>query len=292
MSKMQRTLVIAEIGECYNGDMATAYKLIETAKNCGCDIVKFQTLDIKTIDDDDPERDWFYKIAMSPERIRELVGHARKTGIEILFTPQDEETAGWLLDCGLDSLKLASNAIGNKTLIKYANDNFKKVYVSTGMASLTEVIETVEKLSKPEELYIFHCVSEYPTGPLLEKNGLSALKNENVHLNMMLMLKALFPMHKIGYSDHTVNTFVPAIAVAMGADIIEKHITLDRTTPMEHFKNGLEYMGTDHLLSLEPDELAQMVQNIRDVEIIKGEWKWQRSEGEVLLRDFIRERFR
>jgi sialic acid synthase SpsE len=137
-----------------------------------------------------------------------------------------------------------------------------------------------------------HCISEYPTGPLLEKNGLNALKNENVHLNMMVMLKRLFKGYKVGYSDHTGNIFVPAIAVAMGAKVIEKHITLDRRTPIECFNKGLGYMGTDHVLSLEPDELKQMVKNIREVEKIKGEWRWERTEGECILREFIRGRFR
>jgi N,N'-diacetyllegionaminate synthase len=289
---MQHTLIIAEIGECYNGDMATAYKLIETAKSCGCDMVKFQTLDVKTIDDDDPERDWFYKIAMTPERIRLLKAYADKTGIGILFTPQDAETAGWLLECGLTSVKLASNAIGNRPLIQFCGEHFKTVFVSTGMATLDEVAETVDLLKNAEQLIIFHCVSEYPTGPLLEKNGLTALKSKNVHLNMMLILKMLFPEHRIGYSDHTLSAFIPALAVAMGAEAIEKHITLDRKTPFEHYTKGLEYMGTDHMLSLEPDELAEMVMRIREAETVKGDWKWKRSEGEIILREFIRERFR
>jgi sialic acid synthase SpsE len=137
-----------------------------------------------------------------------------------------------------------------------------------------------------------HCVSEYPTGPLLEQRGLKALSPEEVRLNMMRILMALFPQHKIGYSDHTVGILAPVAAVAMGAAVIEKHITLDRKTPVENFLQGKEYLGTDHVLSLEPAELREMVRQIREVEQMLGPWKWERSEGELILREFLRERFK
>ena len=104
-----------------------------------------------------------------------------------------------------------------------------------------------------------HCISEYPTGPLLEQRGLKALSNEDVRLNMMRMLIELFPQYNIGYSDHTCGILAPLVAVAMGAKVIEKHITLDRQTPMKNFETGGEYLGTDHVLSLEPEELGEMV---------------------------------
>ena len=107
----------------------------------------------------------------------------------------------------------------------------------------------------------------------------------------MLMLKEMYPDYKIGYSDHTDGILVPITAVAMGAEVIEKHFTLDRKTPIEHYNNQGEYMGTDHVLSIEPPELQQMVNTIRRVENIKGTWEWKRSEGEEILRKFLRGRY-
>jgi sialic acid synthase SpsE len=136
-----------------------------------------------------------------------------------------------------------------------------------------------------------HCISEYPTGPLLEKRGLVALAPEDARLNMKRMLISMFPHRKVGYSDHTAGILVPVAAVAMGAQVIEKHITLDRSTPMRNFQAGGPYLGTDHVLSLEPAELREMVRMIREVEKSLGPWEWDRTEGEKILRDFIRGRF-
>ena len=159
------------------------------------------------------------------------------------------------------------------------------------MAELSEIREGIKLLSKPEEVIIMHCISEYPTGPLLEERGLSALDERDAHLNMMTMLKKEFPENKIGYSDHTDGIFVPLIAVAMGAEVIEKHFTLDRQTPINNYLNKKEYMGTDHVLSIEPDDLKTMVKEIRRVEKCQGNMKWERSTGERILLDFLRGRY-
>ena len=96
---------------------------------------------------------------------------------------------------------------------------------------------------------------------------------------------------KVGYSDHTDGILASVAAAAMGAEVIEKHFTMDRETPIAHFNNHEEYMGTDHVLSVEPKELQQMVDAIRRVEMIRGQWKWERSEGEKILRNFLRGRY-
>ena len=164
--------------------------------------------------------------------------------------------------------------------------------MSTGMASLDEINKAVDNLNSVDELYIMHCISEYPTGPLLERRGLKALDIQDVHLNMMKMLRTVYPHFKIGYSDHTGGILAPVIAVAAGAKVIEKHITLDRKRPIENYLQGKEYLGTDHILSIEPPELKEMVKQIRQVESMLGEWNWERSEGEKILLDFLRGRFK
>lgn len=289
---MDRTLIIAEIGECFNGDLNIAERLIFEAKEAGCDIVKFQTLDNESISDDDPERDWFLRVALDPEKVNYLTRCAEKHNIDILFTPDNIKTAYWILDAGCKDVKIASSIVTDKEYVEFINANFGRVFLSTGMCSLDEVNEAIDCLKDARELYIMHCVSEYPTGPLLEQQGLKALAPEDVRLNMMRMLLTLFPQFKIGYSDHTDGILAPVAAVAMGAQVIEKHITLDRRTPVENFRQGKEYLGTDHVLSIEPAELKEMVRQIREVEKMAGPWKWQRSEGEIILRDFLRGRFK
>lgn len=289
---MSKTIIIAEIGECFNGDLDRAQRLMFEAGEAGCDIAKFQTLDYENISEDDPEKEWFEKIALSQADIKKLIDYADTLELHILFTPENIKTAGWLLEAGLKDVKIASSTTNEKEFIEFVNAHFDRVFMSTGMCSLNEVNEAVDSLKQVRELYIMHCVSEYPTGPLLEQRGLKALSPEDVRLNMMRILMALFPQHKIGYSDHTVGILAAVAAVAMGAAVIEKHITLDRKTPVENFLQGKEYLGTDHVLSAEPEELREMVRQIREVEQMLGPWKWERSEGEIILREFLRERFK
>lgn len=291
MDSNSRTVIIAEIGECFNGKLDIAQKLMIVAKEADCDIAKFQTLDYANISEEDPEKEWFKKIALDLEKIGCLIKYAKEIDIQILFTPENVKTAGWLLDAGLKDLKIASSSADDTELIDFVNNHFERVFISTGMASLDEVNAAVARLNKVSDLYIMHCVSEYPTGPLLEQRGLKALSSCDVRLNMMRILMDLFPQHKIGYSDHTSGILAPIAAVAMGARVIEKHITLDRKGPVRNFDTGGEYLGTDHVLSLEPVELKEMVRDIREVEKMRGELKWERSEGELILREFLRERF-
>ena len=286
-----KTIITVEIGECFNGDMDIARKLIVVAKDAGCDYVKFQTLDTEGIDEDDPEKDWFLKVALNENQLKELLEYSENVGINFSCTPENKNKAKILSELGLKGVKIASSSLIDHELLAYVNSNFERVFLSTGMGSLDEIYEAVKVLNNVKDLYILHCISEYPTGPLLEQRGLRALSHSDVRFNMMKMLMQLFPDYKIGYSDHTAGILAPVVAVAMGARAIEKHITLDRQTPIRNFETGGEYLGTDHVLSLEPDELKEMVKNIREVEKMFGPWNWERSEGERILRKFLRARF-
>lgn len=283
--------IIAEVGECFNGEMKNAYRMIEEAGKAGCNIVKFQLLDMEEVAKDDPEYEWFVKLSLPLWKIKDLIRCAEENHIGILFTPVSLRTAEDIYAAGQKQIKIASSFIRKKELLEYVNEHFERVYISTGMAELDEIRTAMELLDKPGEKILLHCVSEYPTGPLLEQRGLKALDETDVHLNMMSILKALYPTVCVGYSDHTNDIWAPITAVAMGAEVIEKHITLDRKTPIDHFNHGGEYMGTDHVLSIEPKELRLMVNGIRRVEKMKGVWKWERSEGEKILIDFLRGRY-
>lgn len=286
-----RTTVIAEAGECFNGDMETAHRMIFEAKKADCDIVKFQLLDMDEVSADDPEYEWFAKLDLSPPKLQRLIRWAAEEGIGILFTPVSVRTAQQLVDAGQDRVKIASSFIRKKELLAYIAQHFQTIYASTGMAGLDEIAEMLRVLKNVGDIRLLHCISEYPTGPLLEQRGLKAMEEKDARLNMMLMLKDVFKHCRIGYSDHTDGIFVPVVAAAMGARIIEKHMTLDRKTPLEAYRTGTAYMGTDHVLSAEPDELREMVRLIRHVDEVKGSWEWDRSEGEKILARFLRERY-
>lgn len=283
--------VIAEVGECFNGDFSTALKMIEIAKQCGCDMVKFQLLDMEEVDKSDPEYNWFSKLELTPDYINQLISKAREVNIGILFTPVSVKTARWLYEAGQIAVKIASSFVSKYELLEYIKNHFDTIYASTGMASMDEINNLLDILGSDKDIRLMHCISEYPTGPLLDKRGLRALDEKDVHLEMMNMMKDYYSNIPVGYSDHTDNVFVPVIAAAMGAEIIEKHFTLDRETPIRHYNEGLEYMGTDHVLSIEPNKMKEMVDEIRRVEMIRGDKRWGRSMGEKILMEFLHGRY-
>jgi len=281
---MNKTVIIAEVGECWNGELETARKLINAAAHAGCDYVKFQTLDSEGIRDSDPEAKWFRKVALTPGLMHVFRTWADLYKIKLLFTPENVRTAEWVADMRLPEVKVASSSIVDYELLEFVKDNFDTIFLSTGMASAEEVSAAVGFLSSSTYLYLMHCISEYPTGPLLEKRGLKALNEADVNLNMMKVLASKY-LCKVGYSDHTAGILAPVSAVAMGAEVIEKHICWDR-------RDGLAFHdGTDYVLSAEPWELKEMVDQIRRVEKMKGSGNWQRTGGELLLKDFLRGRF-
>lgn len=287
----EKILIIAEIGECWNGDFNQAMKLIEVAAAAGCDYAKFQTLDRQGIAEDDPERDWFLSIALDESQLRELRAHAKRHGVGFLVTPEKRRQAEMLADMGCDDVKIASSCLVDEDLLGFVSRKFRRVFISTGLAELPEIDHAVRLLSSVPELYIFHCIAEYPTGPLLDERGLAPLRDEDVHMRMMQILAGRYPKARVGYSDHTVGLLAPMVAAASGARVIEKHITLDRQTPVRNFQNKGRYLGTDHVLSLEPPELAEMVRLVRAVETMLGDQQWRRSAGELKLREFLRSRF-
>lgn len=290
---MKKVIIIAEIGECWNGDKEQAKMLIKNAALSGCDYVKFQTLDPDTVRSNDPERDWFLKVSLNDKMIDFIISLAHKNKIKPLFSPANAKKAKVLKEkFNLNEVKVASSVFHNREAVKYIAKNYKRVFLSTGMSSLSEIRSITSLFNKKNnELYLLHCISEYPTGPLLKERGLVSLAEEDVHLNMMLILKKLFPHYRIGYSDHSAGLLVPVCAVAAGAEVIEKHITLDRRRPVRLYNSTRGYLGTDHIFSLEPNELKQMVKQIRHVERIFGDLTWKRTKGEKTLKKFLVGRF-
>lgn len=261
-----KTIIIAEAGVNHNGDFEKAKQLVEVAANAGADFVKFQTFkadklvsktakkadyQAKNINDgDDSQYNMLKKLELPHEWHVELKEYAKQLGIEFLSTGFDEESINYLNELGQPFFKIPSGEITNKPYLQHIASKGKPVILSTGMANMQEISDALDVLIEggvtKKDITVLHCNTEYPT-PM-----------EDVNLKAMLHIKEGFDV-KIGYSDHTLGIEVPIAAVALGAEVIEKHITLDRTLP-----------GPDHLASLEPDELKAMVQAIRNIEKAVG----------------------
>ena len=136
--------IIAEVGECFNGDIENALKMVDAAAEAECDIVKFQLLDMSEVAKDDPEYDWFNKLDLPLEKIKLLKKYAIEKGLDILFTPVSIKTAETMILAGEKKVKIASSFIRKKELLEFINDNFETVYMSTGMAELDEIRDALK----------------------------------------------------------------------------------------------------------------------------------------------------
>ncbi|GAH32238.1 unnamed protein product, partial [marine sediment metagenome] len=192
--------------------------------------------------------DMVKSLELGKEEFEQIAEYANKRAIMFLSTPLGEESAHLLYDLGVPAYKIASGDITNIPLLKYIASKKLPIILSTGMANLGEIEEALDAIYSTgnEDVVLLHCVASYPT-PL-----------EEVNLQAINTLKQAFQL-PVGFSDHTISTIVPVAAVALGADVIEKHFTLDRNLP-----------GPDHKASASPDELRQIVEGIREFEIASG----------------------
>lgn len=260
-----KNIVIAEVGVNHNGSIETAKELIDIASEHGADIVKFQTFSAdKLVTHDAPKAKYqventknsdsqfkmLKKLELSRDSFIELSNYCFEKNIEFLSTGFDQQNIKFLVDIGIKRIKIPSGEINNLPLLKYISQFKLPIILSTGMATLDEVRESLEFLYKKgvknKDITLLHCTSQYPT-PL-----------EYVNLKAMETMKKTFNIN-VGYSDHTLNYETPIAAIAMGAKIIEKHFTLSRS--ME---------GPDHAASLEPKELKHMIISIRNTEMLLG----------------------
>ncbi len=268
-----RTLIIAEAGVNHNGCLELAKKLALTAKNCGADIVKFQTAKLdslvskhaymadyqkKNIGTEMSQRDMLQKLLLTYDEFTELAAYCREINMCFLSTPFDLESIDFLKKLGCDMWKIPSGEITNYPYLVEIAKTGRNIILSTGMSTLQEVDEALAVLqgNGAGRITLLHCTTNYPT-PM-----------EDVNLNAMITLRDKYGC-AVGYSDHTKGIEVPIAAVALGAEVIEKHFTLD--CHME---------GPDHKASLEPDELEAMVRGIRNIEKALGNGIKTPSESE------------
>lgn len=260
---MSRIYIIAEAGVNHNGSLEIAKKMVDAAKDAGADAIKFQTFkaenivtknaakadyQVKNTGEDTSQYAMLKKLELSCADFEKIKAYCDDSGIEFLSTPFDLESIDFLQEIGIRFLKIPSGEITNFPYLRKIGQTGMPVIMSTGMSTLEEVGEAIRVLREygSNEISLLHCTTEYPA-PL-----------DSVNLKAMQTMAEAFNL-PVGYSDHTSGIAVSVAAVAMGAVIIEKHFTLDRS--ME---------GPDHKASLEPDELKAMVQSIRDVEMAMG----------------------
>jgi sialic acid synthase SpsE len=260
-----RTLIIAEAGVNHNGNMAMACQLIEGARQAGADAVKFQLFDPAMLTTGQAplamyqanhtartgtQQEMLEELALTFEEMAELHAYARQQGIAFLCSPFDENAARWLVtDLHLPFLKIASGELTNQPFLEMLATLETPLMLSTGMATLAEVTTAVETLVRHGNpaISLLHCVSAYPAPA------------EAINLRAIQTLQATFPHCLAGYSDHTLDIHIAIAAVALGARIIEKHLTLDSALP-----------GPDHRASLPVEAFTRMVQAIREVELALG----------------------
>ena len=256
--------IIAEAGVNHNGQLDLALRLCNAAKEAGVDAVKFQTwkteiivtaqarqaaYQTKNTGVEESQFDMLKKLELSYDHFRYIQDYCKKIGIDFLSTPDEEESLKFLVSLGLPFIKVGSGEVTNIPYLRKIASCGKPVILSTGMSTLAQVAiayDTLLKAGAPT-VSLLHCTTNYPC------------PYDEVNLRAMQTLKDAFKC-QVGYSDHTMGTEIPVAAVAMGAEIIEKHFTLDRT--ME---------GPDHKASLEPAELKMMVEQIRHIEVAMGD---------------------
>ena len=278
-----KTFIIAEAGVNHNGSIEIAKKMVEVAKECGADAIKFQTFKAEkvisryapkaeyqkqTTGEPDSQLEMVKKLELSFDDFVALKEYCDKLNIMFLSTPFDFESIDFLNDLGLEIFKIPSGEITNLPYLEKIGKLGKKVILSTGMADLGEIEDALDILiscgTKKENITVLHCNTEYPT------------PYEDVNLLAMLTIKEAFKV-KVGYSDHTLGIEIPIAAVALGASVIEKHFTLDRNM-----------QGPDHKSSLEPNELKAMVKAIRNVEKALGDGIKKPSPSEIKNKIIVR----
>ena len=261
-----KTLIIAEAGVNHNGDINMAKRLIDIAANSGADLVKFQTFSadrlvthgaakadyqILATNNTESQHDMLRKLELTESMHRELITHCATQNIGFFSTGFDVESINLLVGLGQELYKIPSGEITNLPYLRHIGKLNTTVILSTGMSNMDEIEAAINVLEESgthrSKITVLHCTTAYPV-PMSDVN-LRAMQSIQKELNVA-----------VGYSDHTLGIEIPIAAVALGATIIEKHFTTDRSLP-----------GPDHKASLEPAELMAMIDGIRNIEKALGD---------------------
>lgn len=269
-----KILIIAEAGVNHNGSLERALKMVDEAKKAGADIIKFQTgkpknlvskfakkaeYQVKNTKSNESQLKMLEKLLLSDKEFVKIKNYCDKKKIKFLSTPFDLESIDFLRKLKIDFFKIPSGEITNYPYLVKIGKTKMDVVMSTGMSNIKEIKDAIKVLKDngTKRISLLHCNTDYPT------------KFSDVNLNAMLSLKKLFKV-EVGYSDHTNGIEVSVAAAALGAKIIEKHFTLDKTLS-----------GPDHKASLEPKELTEMINAIRNIEVSLGDGFKKPSKSEL-----------
>ena len=279
---MSKVIVIAEAGVNHNGNLKLAKELVETAKDCGADYVKFQTWRTENIvtrfakqaeyqevntGKSESQYEMLKRLELGYSEFTEIKAHCDASGIAFLSTPDDWESAIFLSDLQ-DTFKVGSGEISNTPCLERIGTLNKDIYLSTGMSTIDEIENALSALTssglQKNRITLLHCTSQYPA-PFNDIN-LRAMQSLGQHFNI-----------EVGYSDHSLGLEVSLGAVALGARVIEKHFTLDKNMT-----------GPDHSASLDPKELKELVLSIRNLEKSLGDGKKKIEASEIENRLVVR----
>ncbi len=269
--------VLAEIGVNHDGDVEKGRRLVDAAARAGADGVKFQLFradlllaqEAGLVDyqkaSANSAQDLLKPLEMAEEPMAQLIAHAHSLGLAALVTPFSVELVDAVVRMNADGIKLASPDLVNRPLVERAARTSLPLVLSSGAAEITEIARSLTWLSGAP-CVILHCVSSYPT------------PDEMATIGAITAMRAAMPREMIGYSDHTAGTFSAALAVAAGACLLEKHLTLDRNAP-----------GPDHAASLEPDDLAEYVRFARRAFVMRGAYEKRALPIELPVRQQTRQ---
>ena len=271
---MQKVFIIAEAGVNHNGQLDLAFQLVDKAVEIGADCVKFQTFKTENIvtktspkanyqmlvtDKSESQFDMLKKLELQKEDFKKIKEYCTQKGIQFLSTPYNPEDADLLNDLGVEAFKIASGQLVELPFLKHVARFGKQVIISTGMANLSEVFAAVQAIRSVgnNDIIVLQCNTDYPS------------KIEDTNIKAMLTMRDAIGV-RVGYSDHVPNNYACYSAVALGAEVIEKHFTLDKK--ME---------GPDHSCSLEPTEFKELIEGVRNVEKCLGTGIKTPSQSEI-----------
>ena len=277
-----KVIVIAEAGVNHNGKLSYAKKLVDKAKHCGADYIKFQTFNPDLIStpkgDVAPyqkkilkgiknQKKMLTSLSLNYQEFETLIKYCKKKKIKFLSSAFDIPSLLFLKKIKMDYIKIPSGEINNIPYLKVVGSFNKKILLSTGMSTLKEIKNAKNILEKngtnSKNIIILHCVSDYPT------------QNKDLNLNFIKSLKKI--SNEVGFSDHTLGYEASLLAISLGAKFIEKHFTLSK-----------KMSGPDHSISLDTKEFAIFIKKIRDTEQMLGRNKKIISKGEKILKSFAR----
>jgi N-acetylneuraminate synthase len=248
--------IVAEVNSSHNGNVEVAKQMIDAAAEAGCHCVKFQSWSAESLYSatyykaNPISKRIVQKFSLTPEQLKDMAAYCRTKGVAFSSTPYSRPEVDFLLDeCGAPFVKIASMDSNNYPYLRYIARKNCPIVLSTGMSTIEEVEKAVEVIEEAgnSQISLLHCISIYPP------------EMETIHLNNILGLRARFPQYPIGFSDHSHGIEMAAAATALGAALIEKHLTLDN-----------HKIGMDNQMATEPEEMKRMVEGCLNVQKAMG----------------------